>query len=271
MPEQPKCPVDDSTKEVWLKQQSTNNKNESAKALPPNHPPASSEGSGVCPVDHSSQDVWLKNHLQTVNGSAGGAAVAAAPAPIISIITEDVECSSDEIPEHPKYTTAVNLPTEREKSSIPRTGTSDNWVYPSEKQFFEAMKRKNWDPEAVDMKAVVPIHNSVNERVWNYIKIWEDGQGGDVCGGIKLTSFKGDSKKLTPRAWFRSSILGMTKPFDRHDWVVDRCGKQIDYVIDFYSNPEPEKNHLPPIYLDVRPKVNTFEGCKLRVMKMLGF
>lgn len=23
-------------------------------------------------------------------------------------------------------------------------------------------------------------------------------------------------------------------PFDRHDWTVDRCGKEVRYVIDFY-------------------------------------
>jgi hypothetical protein len=23
-------------------------------------------------------------------------------------------------------------------------------------------------------------------------------------------------------------------PFDRHDWVVDRCGQEVRYVIDFY-------------------------------------
>ena len=267
MSDQPKCPVDDSTKEAWLKQ-AKSNAQAKAQAQAQAQAPAASAGEGVCPVDHSSRDVWLKNHLQAV-GETGAASKAVAP--VIPIITQDIECSSDEIPEQVKYTTDVNLPTEREKSSIPRTGTSDNWIYPSEKQFFEAMKRKNWDPNAIDMKAVVPIHNSVNERVWNYIKIWENGQGGDACGGIKLTSFKGDSKKLTPRAWFRSSILGMNKPFDRHDWVVDRCGKQIDYVIDFYANDEPEKNGLPPIYLDVRPKVNTFEGCKLRLLKSLGF
>lgn len=44
------------------------------------------------------------------------------------------------------------------------------------------------------MKVVVPLHNSINERVWNYIKSWEDKQGGEACGGIKLTNFKGDSK-----------------------------------------------------------------------------
>ena len=25
-------------------------------------------------------------------------------------------------------------------------------------------------------------------------------------------------------------------PFDRHDWYVDRCGKEVRYVIDFYFN-----------------------------------
>jgi hypothetical protein len=25
-------------------------------------------------------------------------------------------------------------------------------------------------------------------------------------------------------------------PFDRHDWIVDRCGREVRYVIDFYFN-----------------------------------
>lgn len=50
---------------------------------------------------------------------------------------------------------------------------SGNWVYPSEKMFFEAMKRKGYDAREVDMKTVVPIHNAVNERAWQQIKEWE--------------------------------------------------------------------------------------------------
>ena len=26
-----------------------------------------------------------------------------------------------------------------------------------------------------------------------------------------------------------------TPPFDRHDWVVDRCGTEVRYIIDFYT------------------------------------
>lgn len=225
-----KCPVDHTSREVWLKHAATQQEQHQQESK--------------CPVDHESREVWLKQ------------------------AKHDVECSSDQFPMMPKYQTDVTLPEKREISSIPRTGSDSNWIYPSQKQFFEAMMRKKWDPHAKDMETVVPIHNSVNERVWNYIKLWENGQGGESCGGVQLTSFKGESKKLTPRAWIRSQILGFSKPFDRHDWSVDRCGKSIDYVIDFYS--EDNESSGPQIYLDVRPKLNSVEGCRLRLMKSLG-
>ena len=31
------------------------------------------------------------------------------------------------------------------------------------------------------------------------------------------------------------NFLGFKLPFDRHDWVVDRCGKDVRYIIDFYN------------------------------------
>ncbi|EDO15266.1 hypothetical protein Kpol_461p20 [Vanderwaltozyma polyspora DSM 70294] len=212
-----------------------------------------------CPVDDDAKKIWL---LQNDKKKHTGVILQSAPI--------DIECSSDAIPAHPVYKTDVKLPDHRELSSIPRTGASSNWVYPSEKQFYEAMVRKNWDPEADDMKVVVPIHNQVNERVWNYIKRWEENEDSESCGGLKLTSFKGDSKKLTPRAWIRSTLLGYSKPFDRHDWTINRCGKDIDYVIDFYTNDTEDKS-VPDIYLDVRPKLNTYEGIRLRVLKSLGY
>lgn len=51
---------------------------------------------------------------------------------------------------------------------------SGKWVYPSEKMFFEAMKRKGYDARVADMKTVVPIHNAVNERAWREIVEWEE-------------------------------------------------------------------------------------------------
>ncbi|CUS24888.1 LAQU0S21e00716g1_1 [Lachancea quebecensis] len=239
-----------------------------------------SESENTCPVDHTAREAWLKNMSKTDEAGETGAATGES-CPVnhearkvwlrqaeASNTPEAVECTSDQIPNTPQYKTDVKLPTEREVSSIPRTGAEgQHWVYPSQKQFFEAMLRKQWNPSSDDMKTVVPIHNQVNERVWNYIKLWEKGQGGENCGGVQLTSFKGDSKKLTPRAWFRSSILGYSKPFDRHDWTVDRCGKNVDYVIDFYSSDSPVG---PSVYLDVRPKLNSKEGILLRCKKLLG-
>ena len=96
------------------------------------------------------------------------------------------------------------------------------------------MKRKNWDPQQEDMKVIVPIHNLVNERAWKHILMWKTlcRRHTTKCGGITLTSFKGDLKKLTPRAWLKS-IFGYDKPFDRHDWLINRCGVEVEYVIDF--------------------------------------
>lgn len=59
---------------------------------------------------------------------------------------------------------------ETETGADAKTG---NWVYPSEKMFFDAMKRKGHDTRAGDMKTVVPIHNAVNERAWKEIREWE--------------------------------------------------------------------------------------------------
>lgn len=48
-------------------------------------------------------------------------------------------------------------------------------------------------------------------------------------------------------------------PFDRHDWIIDRCGKDVRYVIDYYDG-----GAVDPAYkfalLDVRPAMDSFEN-----------
>ena len=39
--------------------------------------------------------------------------------------------------------------------------------------FFNAMRRKGFDPKEDDMRSVVAIHNTVNERTWHEIMRWE--------------------------------------------------------------------------------------------------
>lgn len=55
-------------------------------------------------------------------------------------------------------------------------------------------------------------------------------------------------------------------PFDRHDWVVDRCGTKMRYIIDFYTGHTagPASNNVS-FYLDVRPAMDNWEGVKMRM------
>ncbi|EPQ58064.1 cytochrome c and c1 heme-lyase, partial [Gloeophyllum trabeum ATCC 11539] len=148
-------------------------------------------------------------------------------------------------------------------SSIPRPD-GERWVYPSEAQFFAAMARKQHDPAARDMRVIVPIHNAVNERAWAEVLRWERAQGGERCGGVKLVSFKGRPGDLTPRARWRS-LIGYARPFDRHDWIVDRCGTRVRYVIDFYTGKSQGPSNTPSFYLDVRPALDNWEGVRMRM------
>ncbi|KAG7192361.1 Cytochrome c1 heme lyase [Scheffersomyces spartinae] len=212
-----------------------------------------------CPVPHNAREEWLRKVSVTV--------------PEAIEVSDKDNCNSDRFSNTLKDTTTskVDLPIEREISLIPRTLTSGNWIYPSQKQFFEAMQRKNWNPEAQDMKTVVPIHNMVNEMAWQHILNWEQSYHEETvakCGGITLSSFKGDATKLTPRAWIKANVFQMDKPFDRHDWKVDRCGVSIEYVIDFYT--VQNANGKPGFFLDVRPKLNSWEGIKLRGLRAMG-
>lgn len=152
----------------------------------------------------------------------------------------------------PSAAQAVPLATARETSSIPTT-TEGKWIYPSEQMFFNAMKKKNHNPSERDMKVIVPIHNAVNEQGWRKILEWEE----HVPSGceIKLEKFKGRAKDYTIKARWRQ-LIGYKLPFDRHDWVIDRCGEKVTYIIDFYSGPNSS------FFLDVRP-YPTFSGLLL--------
>jgi cytochrome c heme-lyase len=135
--------------------------------------------------------------------------------------------------------------------------------------FFNAMRRKGWTPDEADMPAVVAIHNAVNERAWAEVVAWEARAGGArACGGPRLVRFEGRPRDVSPKARLLN-VLGYRLPFDRHDWYVQRCGKTVRYVIDFYnaapgaaSPPPPSSSSspLPPpvaLHLDVRPALDS--------------
>jgi len=156
---------------------------------------SSSVSTATCPVDHSSQ--------RTVDHNASKNE----PTCPVDHATQSnwdrflsADASSSIRPLH------VPLSQDREVSSIPKT-SEGKWVYPSEAQFFAAMARKHHNPNAADMRSIVPIHNAVNERAWSEILGWEAGKGGDACGGVKLVNFKGRPGDRSPKARL-NTLLG---------------------------------------------------------------
>lgn len=64
----------------------------------------------------------------------------------------------------------VDLPTERETSSIPRGDADSNWEYPSPEQMYNAMLRKSYDDTPQDaVESMVGVHNFLNDGAWEEI------------------------------------------------------------------------------------------------------
>ncbi|XP_014290689.1 holocytochrome c-type synthase [Halyomorpha halys] len=158
------------------------------------------------------------------------------------------------------------LPTKREVSSIPKATPQfegDNyWVYPSQQMFWNAMLRKGWrwkddDLKPKDMEDIIKIHNANNEQAWQEVLKWEALHYKECCTP-KLKSFGGKAQDYSPRARIRQ-LMGYELPFDRHDWVVDRCGKDVKYIIDYYDGGSVDPKHRFAI-LDVRPAMDSWEN-----------
>mmetsp|Transcript_8429 Transcript_8429/g.25298 ORF Transcript_8429/g.25298 Transcript_8429/m.25298 type:complete len:250 (-) Transcript_8429:1273-2022(-) len=188
------------------------------------------------------------------------------------VVGVEASSSGQPLPEgHPA------LPTERQVSSIPY-GAADTpahqpqaaeagaWVYPSEAQFYGAMKRKGWPADPKDMQSIVAIHNGVNERAWHQILRYEALHDGCTP---KLKRFMGRPADYSPKARFLN-LLGYKLPFDRHDWIIDRCGHEVRYVIDFY-NAAPAEGMPVSMFLDARPALDSPSALWDRLRLHWGF
>jgi len=229
-------------------------------------PPAATSGdagasSGGCPVAPAAQKAMVAAAVGQQGCGAG-------------VDGEEVNNPANHMPASPNQQPSAGqrkaLPTERVTSSIP-SGTSAEplWVYPSQQMFFNAMRRKGYSPREEEMNAVVAIHNSVNERAWSQVLEWEQALHPECLTGLRLLRFQGkpDEPTLKARA---NSLVGYSAPFDRHDWVLSRCGKEVTYLIDFYNGkPTP----LAPVsmHIDARPAADDLESAWDRVrMPALG-
>lgn len=152
------------------------------------------------------------------------------------------------------------LPTERQKSSIPKAGTDETWQYPSPQMFWNAMLRKGWRWKEADMTPevmnhIIRIHNANNESAWQEVLKWEALHATE-CGRPMLKSFGGKASQFSPRARIRG-WLGYEMPFDRHDWIIDRCGKEVRYIIDYYDGGDVNPNDHKFAIMDVRPALDS--------------
>lgn len=167
------------------------------------------------------------------------------------------------------------------------------------------LKDPNNSETREEMDWIVTIHNVVNEQCWQEISKWERfrvegcryisnisniSNGSAISNSsnniieskdidnklekeIKLQRFLGRPDDLSPKAWFKSKILGYRKPFDRHDWYVKSSKESLPprrYIIDFYTGKgEGANNRMNSVYLDVRPAVDSVDEAVLRIRKFV--
>ena len=203
---------------------------------------ASGRRSGECPVKHGAS-LGDKENIDPANQMP-------------------VEANQQPSPGQP-----FPLSKERVVSTIPRAGKDgENWVYPSEQMFWNAMLRKGWrwdsDTETggdkitpKDMSDIIRIHNVNNELAWREVLKWELALHAKECPtGPQLLRFGGKASEYSPRARVRH-WMGYELPFDRHDWVIDRCGQEVRYIIDYYDG-DLDSHSGKFAHLDVRPAMD---------------
>ena len=162
---------------------------------------------------------------------------------------------------------ASTIPISERNRSMPQhqkdAAATGTWQYPSEQMFFNAIKRKGWTPKEEDMTNVIAIHNAVNERCWAEVLRWESLHVKE-CDCPKLLKFRGRPRDYSPKARFLN-FLGFKLPFDRHDWVVDRCGTDVRYVIDFYNAKSADPRSPIAMHLDTRPALDSVSSVMDRL------
>uniref|UniRef100_A0A1A9V3H4 Holocytochrome c-type synthase n=1 Tax=Glossina austeni TaxID=7395 RepID=A0A1A9V3H4_GLOAU len=128
------------------------------------------------------------------------------------------------------------------------------------------MLRKEWrweneDISQKDMGDIIRIHNANNERK-EVLK--SEALHLKECVNPRLKSFGAKAKDYSKRAripsWMGEFFVHRYElPSDRHDWIIDRCGKDIRYVIDYYDGGIVDKDYRFAL-LDVRPAINSFDN-----------
>lgn len=161
------------------------------------------------------------------------------------IITNTANDSNEEDLRHPSVVPAAGRGNSDDGSS---------WINPSANQLLNACKRKNKPMEDKDKNAVALIHGEVIEKTWEAVLAYERLHY-HQCKCPKLLSFEGLSEKPSLKAKLLNK-MGYALPWDRHDWIVDRCGTQIRYIIDYHHGFAQSQ----PYIIDCRPDLKRFSN-----------
>lgn len=160
------------------------------------------------------------------------------------------------------------MPEEAPGTPIPSSGRGNSddgqhWVNPSAGQLYRALKRKNKPIQEGDAEDVADVHAMVTDMSWECVMEYERLH--PECPNPTLGRFYGMYGILSWKSKWLKWRTGI-EPFDRHDWVVDRCGKEVRYIIDYYSVEVPTPHGDPEIVysIDARPAI-TFGGVVDRV------
>ena len=145
----------------------------------PSSPPAQEslvhDSSSLCPVKSTNSPFNVSSKATTLPQSS-----ASSPSPSSSSSSSTLSklnplnymfssISQDRAPNQ-----TVDLPVDREVSSIPRGDEGGNWEYPSPQQMYNAMLRKGYTDTPQDaVESMVAVHNFLNEGAWSEIVGWE--------------------------------------------------------------------------------------------------
>lgn len=253
--------------------------------------PLAQESSG-CPIRNSSASSSNSSTLpssppsQSINTATAANSVEKYKNPnqynVYSVKIDPANLMPSSANQEPSANQRIALSKERVASTIPKGGTDDNtWVYPSPQMFWNALVRKGKTEGASeeDMESVIAVHNNMNENTWIQVLAWEQlhpvlGPGREP----KLLRFSGRPNDLSPKARIKM-LFGHNAPFDRHDWIVDRGGKEVRYIIDYYHDESMVKNDQRPRHLqdltsmksikvDVRPALDSIPAILDRSLRM---
>ncbi|KIM32512.1 hypothetical protein M408DRAFT_14793 [Serendipita vermifera MAFF 305830] len=131
-----------------------------------------------------------------------------------------------------------------------------------------AQKGKGYATE--HLKEAIPGDRHAMEKAWEQVITWEAMHGGGMkCGGIKLISYAKFKKNRSPSAMW-AVFWGHKPPYERQDWIIDRCGHINRYIIDFYKRPRDPRDPTSPedaLVIYSRPSIRNWDGAKLRMKR----